>query len=133
MMVSTPGFGRTATTMTQPDTTIFHNPKCGTSRKVLAALRESGREPHVIEYLKTPPTRGELTALLAQLGIGPRALLRKKEAAYTQLDLGNPAHGDDALIDAILANPILMERPIVVTPIGTRVCRPLERLQDILA
>ena len=115
------------------DIVIYHNPACGTSRNTLALIRHVGIEPHVIEYLKTPPTRGELTALLAQLGIGPRALLRKKEAAYTQLDLGNPAHGDDALIDAILANPILMERPIVVTPIGTRVCRPLERLQDILA
>ncbi len=118
--------------MTQPDTTIFHNPKCGTSRKVLALLRDSGQEPRVIEYLKTPPTRAELTALLAKLGIGPRALLRKKEAAYAQLDLGNPTHDDDALIDAILAHPILMERPIVVTRSGARVCRPPERLRDIL-
>lgn len=126
------GFGMKATTMTPADTTIFHNPKCGTSRKVLGILRDSGREPRVIEYLKTPPTHAELTALLAKLGIGPRALLRKKEAAYAQLDLGNPAHGDDVVIDAILAHPILMERPIVVTPIGARVCRPPERLQDIL-
>jgi arsenate reductase len=118
--------------MTPQDTTIFHNPKCGTSRKVLDVLRDSGRDPHVIEYLKTPPTRAELTALLAKLGIGPRALLRKKEAAYAQLDLGNPGHSDDTLIDAILAHPILMERPIVVTPLGARVCRPPERLQDIL-
>lgn len=118
--------------MTRQPTTIFHNPKCGTSRKVLGLLRDEGHDPTVIEYLKTPPTRAELTALLAKLGIGPRALLRKKEAAYAQLDLGNPAHGDDAVIDAILAHPILMERPIVVTPLGARVCRPPERLRDIL-
>ena len=118
--------------MTQPDTTIFHNPKCGASRKVLGILRDAGREPHVIEYLETPPTRAELTALLAKLSIGPRALLRKKDAAYAQLDLGNPAHSDDVVIDGILAHPILMERPIVVAPIGARVCRPPERVRGLL-
>ena len=126
------GFGGKVATMTQPDTTIFHNPKCGASRKVLGILRDAGREPHVIEYLETPPTRAELTALLAKLSIGPRALLRKKDAAYAQLDLGNPAHSDDVVIDGILAHPILMERPIVVAPIGARVCRPPERVRGLL-
>ena len=114
------------------DTTIFHNPACGTSRNVLALIRNSGVEPTVVEYLKTPPDREKLLALLVQLGLPVRAVLRKKGTPYEELELGNAALSDDALIDAIVAHPILLERPIVITPLGTKLCRPSEAVLDIL-
>jgi len=112
--------------------TIFHNPRCNTSRTVLAAIRDKGIEPTVVEYLKQPLDRAGLADLLTKLGIGPRALLRRKEPVYAELGLADPAMSDDRLVDAILANPILVERPIVVTPKGARICRPIERLAEIL-
>jgi arsenate reductase (glutaredoxin) len=112
--------------------TIYHNPNCGTSRNVLALIRNSGVEPEVVEYLKTPPGRDMLIALIAQLGMPVRDLLRQKGTPYDELQLGNPALSDDALIDAMVAHPILMNRPIVVTPLGTRLCRPSEAVLDIL-
>ena len=112
--------------------TIYHNPKCGTSRNTLALIRNTGIEPEIIEYLKTPPTRETLLALVAQMAIPARDLLRAKEKLYEELQLANPALGDDALIDAMLAHPILMNRPIVVTPLGARLCRPSEAVLDIL-
>ncbi|WP_394791171.1 arsenate reductase (glutaredoxin) [Rhodoferax sp.] len=115
------------------DTTIFHNPACGTSRNVLALIRNSGVEPTVVEYLKTPLDRGQLQALIAQLGVAARAVLRKKGTPYEELGLGNAELSDDALIDAIVAHPILLERPIVITPLGARLCRPSETVLDILA
>ncbi|GGP23261.1 arsenate reductase (glutaredoxin) [Silvimonas iriomotensis] len=112
--------------------TIYHNPSCGTSRNTLALIRNAGIEPEVILYLQTPPDRAQLTALLAAMDMTPRALLRKKGEVYESLQLDNPALGDDPLLDAMLAHPILIERPIVVTPLGTRLCRPSERVLDIL-
>ena len=114
------------------DITIYHNPKCGTSRNVLALIRNTGAEPEVIEYLKTPPTRETLVELIAQMGVPVRDVMRRKEALYDELALGNPAMSDDALVDAMLAHPILINRPIVVTPLGTRLCRPSEAVLDIL-
>jgi arsenate reductase len=113
-------------------TIIYHNPNCGTSRKVLAALQEAGTEPRVVEYLKTPPTRAELQDLLQRMGMTPRALLRRKGTPFEELQLDDPGKTDDMLIDAILAHPILMERPVVVTPKGVRLCRPAERVQELL-
>lgn len=113
-------------------TTIYHNPACGTSRNVLALIRNSGVEPTVVEYLKTPPGRDRLLVLLAQLGLPVRAVLRKKGTPYDELGLDNPALSDDALIDAIMAHPILLERPIVITPLGAKLCRPSEAVLDIL-
>ena len=112
--------------------TNFHNPNCGTSRNVLALIRNTGCEPQVIEYLKTPPDQSTLHALIAQLGIPVREVMRQKEKIYADLALDNPALGDGALIDAMLAHPILINRPIVVTPLGTRLCRPSEAVLDIL-
>ena len=112
--------------------TIYHNPRCGTSRNTLALIRNTGIEPEIVEYLVTPPTREMLLALIAQMATPVRDLLRAKEKLYEELQLGNPAIGDDALIDAMLAHPILMNRPIVVTPLGTRLCRPSEAVLDIL-
>ena len=112
--------------------TIFHNPQCGTSRNVLALIRNSGVEPTVIEYLSAPPSRDTLLGLIAAMGIPVRALLRQQGTPHDELGLGNPQLSDDALIDAMLAHPILMNRPIVVTPSGTRLCRPSERVLDIL-
>lgn len=114
------------------DITIYHNPKCGTSRNVLALIRNTGIEPQVIEYLKTPPSRAELLALIAATGAPVRDAMRAKEAIYAELDLANPALNDDQLIDAMLAHPILINRPIVVTPLGTRLCRPSEAVLDLL-
>lgn len=114
------------------DITIYHNPQCGTSRNVLALIRNTGAEPEVIEYLKTPPTRETLLALLAQMAAPVRDVMRRKEALYGELALDNPALGDDALVDAMLAHPILMNRPIVVTTLGTRLCRPSEAVLDLL-
>jgi arsenate reductase len=113
-------------------TTIFHNPACGTSRNVLALIRNAGIEPTVIEYVKTPPSRDQLLALLAQLHLPVRAVLRKKGTPYEELGLDNPALTDDALLDAIAAHPILLERPIVTTPLGAKLCRPSEAVLDIL-
>ena len=112
--------------------TIYHNPACGTSRNTLAMIRAAGEEPVVVEYLKTPPDRATLVALLAAMGLAPRALLRRKGTPYAELDLENPKWSDDALIDVMLAHPVLIERPIVVTPKGTRLCRPSERVFDLL-
>lgn len=115
-----------------PSITIYHNPNCGTSRNVLALIRNSGVEPEVIEYLKTPPTREKLKELIAQMAVPVREAVRQKEALYKELGLDAPALSDDALIDAMLAHPILINRPIVVTPLGTRLCRPSELVLDIL-
>lgn len=112
--------------------TIFHNPRCNTSRTVLAALREKDLDIRIVEYLKQPPDRAVLVDLLRQLGIGPRGLIRRKEAVYGELRLDDPTLSDDRLIDAILAHPILIERPIVITPKGARICRPVEKLAEIL-
>jgi arsenate reductase len=114
------------------DVTIYHNPACGTSRNVLALIRNAGLEPQVIDYLKTPPGREKLLDLIAQLQIPVRALLRDKGPLYDELALTNPALSDTYLIDAMVAHPVLMNRPIVVTPLGTRLCRPSETVLDIL-
>ena len=112
--------------------TIYHNPDCGTSRNVLALIRNSGEEPTVIEYLKTPPDRATLMVLIAAMGVSARAVLREKGTPYAELGLGDPQWGDDRLIDFMLQHPILINRPIVVTPLGTRLCRPSEDVLDIL-
>jgi arsenate reductase len=113
--------------------TVFHNPGCGTSRNTLALIRNSGEEPQVIEYLKTPPSREMLVCLIAAMKTTPRELLRRKGTPYEELGLGDASWTDDALIDQMLAQPILINRPIVVTPMGTRLCRPSEAVLDILA
>lgn len=115
-----------------PDITIFHNPACGTSRNTLALIRNSGAEPHVVEYLKTPPSRDTLSGLIATMGIAPRELLRRKGTPYDELGLDDPKWTDAQLIDLMLQHPILINRPIVVTPLGTRLCRPSELVLDIL-
>ena len=112
--------------------TIYHNPRCGTSRNTLAMIRNSGAEPIVIEYLEAPPTRSKLAELIAAAGLGVRGILRAKEAIFTELGLADAAKTDDELIDAMMAHPILINRPIVVTPLGTRLCRPSEVVLDIL-
>ncbi len=112
--------------------TLYHNPDCGTSRNTLAMIRAGGVEPRVIEYLKTPPDRATLMALIAAMGIAPRELLRRKGTPYAELGLDEATLGDDALIDAMLAHPVLINRPIVVTPLGTRLCRPSEAVLDLL-
>ncbi|MEO6421596.1 MAG: arsenate reductase (glutaredoxin) [Candidatus Nitrotoga sp.] len=114
------------------DITIYHNPDCGTSRNTLAIIRNSGIEPSVIEYLKTPPSRAELVALIRAMGIPVRDILRNKNALFEEMDLDNPKWNDDELIDFMIANPILINRPIVITPRGTRLCRPSESVLDIL-
>ena len=112
--------------------TIYHNPACGTSRNTLAMIRQSGEEPEIIEYLQTPPTRDRLVELIAAMGITPRVLLREKGTPYEALGLADPKWTDDELIDAMLVHPILINRPIVVTPKGVRLCRPSETVLDIL-
>jgi arsenate reductase len=112
--------------------TIYHNPACGTSRNTLALIRNSGAEPRVIEYLKTPPGRAELIGLLAAMSMTARQLLREKGTPFTGLGLGDPGKSDDELLDAMMAHPILINRPVVVTPLGTRLCRPSEMVLDIL-
>ena len=112
--------------------TIYHNPACGTSRNVLALIRNSGEEPRIIEYLKTPPSRAELVDLIARMGGPVRSVLREKGTPFHELGLDNPALTDDTLIDAMIAHPILMNRPIVVTPLGAALCRPSEAVLDIL-
>lgn len=114
------------------DITIFHNPGCGTSRNVLALIRNSGVEPVVVEYLKAPPPRARLVELLAAMGIGVRELLRRKGTPYDDLKLDEAHWTDDQLLDFIVAHPILMNRPIVVSPLGTRLCRPSETVLDLL-
>lgn len=113
--------------------TIYHNPACGTSRNTLAMIRQSGEEPHVIEYLKTPPARAELIKLIDAMGVTPRELLREKGTPYAELGLGDPSLTDDALIDAMMAHPILINRPIVVTDKGAALCRPSEKVLALLA
>lgn len=113
--------------------TIYHNPACGTSRNTLAMIRQSGEEPQVIEYLKTPPAREELVKLIDAIGITPRELLREKGTPYGELGLGDPSLTDDALIDAMMAHPILINRPIVVTEKGAALCRPSEKVLSLLA
>jgi arsenate reductase (glutaredoxin) len=112
--------------------TIYHNPQCGTSRKVLWLLREAGIEPIVIEYLQTPPSRATLRDLLRRMGALPRDILRRKGTPYDALGLADPALDDDALFDAIEAHPILIERPIIVAPHGVKLCRPAEKLFELL-
>ncbi|GAF57016.1 arsenate reductase (glutaredoxin) [Psychrobacter sp. APC 3279] len=112
---------------------IFHNPKCGTSRNTLAIIKASGEEPEVVEYLKNTPTRDRLVELLAQMQISPRELLRSKEAINDELGLDNPELSDDQIIDAMIAHPILINRPIVVTDKGAALCRPSERVFELLA
>src|ERR1700723_1066511 len=112
--------------------TIYHNPSCGTSRNTLAMIRDSGEEPEVIEYLKTPPDRARLIALIQAMGISVRALLREKGTPYTELGLADPKWSDDELIDFMLAHPILINRPIVVTAKGTKLCRPSEAVLELL-
>jgi arsenate reductase len=113
--------------------TIYHNPACGTSRNVLAMIRNSGDDPRVIEYLKTPPSRAELVDLIARMGIRPRQLLRRKGTPYDELGLDDPKFTDDQLIDLMIEQPILINRPIVVSPLGVKLCRPSETVLDILA
>ncbi len=112
--------------------TLYHNPECGTSRNTLALIRNSGVEPTIIHYLETPPSRDELVALIAAMGMPVRDLLRKNVPPYEALGLAEDRFSDDELIDAMLADPILINRPIVVTPLGTRLCRPSEVVLDIL-
>ena len=112
--------------------TIYHNPECGTSRNTLAMIRQSGELPEVIEYLKTPPSRARLIELIKAMGIPARALLREKGTPYAELGLADPKWSDDELIDVMLAHPILINRPIVVTPKGTKLCRPSEAVLDLL-
>ena len=114
------------------DITIYHNPACGTSRNTLALIRNSGAEPTVILYLETPPSRDELKKLIADMGIGVRDLLRKNTEPYEQLGLVEDRFSNDELLDAMLAHPILINRPVVVTPLGTKLCRPSEVVLDIL-
>lgn len=114
------------------DITIYHNPKCGTSRNTLALIRNTGAQPRVVHYLEIPPNRIELITLIAAIGLPVLEVMRAKEAIYKELDLDNPRWTDDELIDAMLAHPILINRPIVVTPLGTRLCRPSEAVLDIL-
>jgi len=111
---------------------IYHNPDCGTSRNTLSLIRNSGVEPHVIEYLKTPPSRALLVEMIEAAGMTPRELLREKGTPYAELGLGDEALTNEALVDAMMAHPILINRPLVVTPIGVKLCRPSEAVLDIL-
>jgi arsenate reductase len=114
------------------DITIYHNPQCGTSRNTLALIRHAGLEPNIVEYLKTPPTQAKLRDLLAGMGMPVRALLREKGTPYADLDLGNPKWSDDELLGFVGQHPILMNRPVVVTPLGIRLCRPSEAVLALL-
>lgn len=114
------------------DVIIYHNPQCGTSRNTLGLIRNAGVEPHIIEYVKTPPTRAMLASLIARMRVSVRSVIRAKEAAYAELGLADPTLGDDALIDAMIAHPILINRPIVASPRGVRLCRPSEEVLDLL-
>ncbi|MDA9437743.1 arsenate reductase [Bradyrhizobium sp. CCBAU 51745] len=114
------------------DVIIYHNPACGTSRNTLAMIRQAGIEPHVIEYLKTPPSRALLQQLVLRMGLSVRELLRKKGTPYAELGLDNADLTDDQLLDAMMAHPILINRPIVVTPMGVKLCRPSEEVLELL-
>ena len=114
------------------DVIIYHNPECGTSRNTLAMIRNAGIEPHVIEYLKTPPSRALLVQLMERAGLTPRALVRQKGTPFHELELGDPNLGDDELIDAMMEHPILINRPFVVSPLGVKLCRPSQAVLDIL-
>jgi arsenate reductase len=114
------------------DVTIFHNPMCGTSRNTLAMIRNAGIEPHVVEYLKTPPSRALLVELIDRAGMSPRDLLREKGTPYAELGLGDTSLSDDALLDAMIAHPILINRPLVISPLGVKLCRPSEAVLDLL-
>ena len=114
------------------DIIIYHNPACGTSRNALAMIRNAGIEPHVVEYLKTPPSRALLESLIARAGVGARSLLREKGTPYAELGLNNPNLTDEQLVDAMMAHPILINRPLVVSPLGVRLCRPSETVLELL-
>ena len=115
------------------DIVIYHNPECGTSRNTLAMIRNAGIEPHVIEYLKTPPSRAMLESLIERAGLRPRELLREKGAPYAELGLGDESLSDTALVDAMMEHPILINRPLVVSPLGGGLCRPSEAVLEILS
>ncbi len=114
------------------DVVIYHNPACGTSRNTLAMIRNAGIEPHVVEYLKTPPSRALLVELIDRAGITPRDLLREKGTPYAELGLGDASLSDDVLLNAIIAHPVLINRPLVVSPLGVKLCRPSEAVLDLL-
>ena len=114
------------------DIVIYHNPECGTSRNALAMIRNAGIEPHVVEYLKTPPSRALLESLIERAGIAPRALLREKGTPYADLGPNNPDLTDAQLIDAMMEHPILINRPLVVSPLGVKLCRPSEAVLDLI-
>src|SRR5689334_18761017 len=114
------------------DVVIYHNPACGASRNALAMIRNAGVEPHIVEYLKSPPSRAMLKSLIARMCASVRDIIRQKSTPYAELGLGDPSVTDDDLLDAMLAHPILIERPIVVTPLGVKLCRPAEAVLDIL-
>ncbi|MCD2317092.1 arsenate reductase (glutaredoxin) [Sphingomonas sp. IC-11] len=114
------------------DIVIYHNPECGTSRNALAMIRNAGIEPHVVEYLKTLPSRALLVELIERAGISPRELLREKGTPYAELGLGDTTLSDEALVDAMMAHPILINRPLVVSPLGVKLCRPSEAVLDLL-
>jgi arsenate reductase (glutaredoxin) len=114
------------------DVIIYHNPQCGTSRNALGLIRNAGIEPHIVEYLKTPPTRLLLRRMIERMGAGVRHVIREKGTPFEELGLGDPSLSDDQLLDAMMEHPILINRPIVVTPVGVRLCRPSEALLDIL-
>lgn len=114
------------------DIVIYHNPDCGTSRNALGLIRNAGIEPHVVEYLKTPPSRALLVELIERAGIAPRDLLREKGTPFADLGLGNTSLSDEALIDAMVSHPILINRPLVVSPLGVKLCRPSETVLDLL-
>jgi arsenate reductase len=124
--------GATALAMNSSEVTIYHNPACGTSRNTLALIRAAGIEPRVVEYLKTPPTRSELAAMIEKAGLTARQAVRERGTPYLELGLDNPALSDAALLEAMLKQPILINRPFVVTPRGTRLCRPAEQVLEIL-
>ncbi|EZP70162.1 Arsenate reductase [Novosphingobium resinovorum] len=114
------------------DIIIYHNPECGTSRNALAMIRNAGVEPHVVEYLKTPPSRALLIQLVERAGMTPRDLLREKGTPYAELGLGDTSLSDDALVDAMMTHPVLINRPLVVSPFGVKLCRPSEAVLDLL-
>lgn len=114
------------------DIVIYHNPECDTSRNTLAMIRNAGIEPHVVEYLKTPPSRAMLVSLIERAGISPRQLLREKGTPHAELGLDDESLSDAALVDAMMEHPILINRPLVVSPLGVRLCRPSEAVLDIL-
>lgn len=118
--------------MSAPAVTIYHNPRCSNSRGALELIRAAGIEPHIVDYLANPPSPDELKQLLADMGMTAGSLLREKESLYTELGLGNPDHSEDALLACMSAHPVLINRPIVVTPKGVRLCRPPEQVRDLL-